>query len=127
MFVLKPKTESFFYPVTVPVVTDAGVTQNFKFEMSFRRKTRTELAELQSRNAGQEGIEAATGAEALERDVDYILDIADGWRQVQDEAGQPVPFERDTIRSLIDTYPTAAGPIVGAFFEATLGGGKRKN
>jgi hypothetical protein len=31
------------------------------------------------------------------------------------------------VRLMLDNYPNAAGAIVSAFFEATLGGGKRKN
>jgi len=36
-------------------------------------------------------------------------------------------FNRENVRMLLDAYPNAAGTIVGAFFQATLGGGKKGN
>ena len=124
MFVLKSRTESFFYPIHLPVIAENGGTQTLRFDVSFRRISRTRLTELQQQ---QESVNEDAIPDTLSRDVDYMLEIADGWRHVQDEAGQLIPFSPENVRLMFDSYPQAAGVIVAAFFEATLGGGKRKN
>jgi hypothetical protein len=124
-FVLSPKSEGFYYAINLPLVNDQGASQSFKFEMKFRRVSRSKLNELQRQQ--EEMAESEVVIDSLERDTDYVLDIAEGWRYVQDAAGEPVEFSRGNVRMLLDNYPNAAGAIVSAFFEATLGGGKRKN
>lgn len=124
-FVLKAKSEGFFYPIQLPVVTEAGSTQVIKFEFKFKRISRSKLNELQKLqddlNNGDIEIDS------LERDTDYVLEIAEGWRYVQDDAGKDVPFNREAVRLLLDSFPNAASAIVSAFFQATLGGGKKGN
>lgn len=124
-FVLKAKSEGFFYPIQLPVVTEAGSTQVIKFEFKFKRISRSKLNELQKL---QEDLkEGDIEIDSLERDTDYILDVADGWRGVTDETGKDVPFNREAVRLLLDSFPNAASAIVSAFFQATLGGGKKGN
>jgi hypothetical protein len=119
-FVLAKKTDSFFYPINLPIVTDAGASQTARFEFRFKRLSRSRL------NALQKAQEAASDqdVDTLERDVDYVMDIADGWKGVEADDG-PVEFNRENVAALLDNYPNAAGEIVKAFFEATLGGGRK--
>lgn len=125
-FVLKAKSEGFFYGIQIPVVTELGATQIQKFDFKFKRISRTKINELQRQQEDVANSDIAI--DSLERDVDYIMEIAEGWRFVTDENGKEVPFDRDSVHALLDSYPNAAGEIVKAFFESTLGGGaKRKN
>ena len=72
--------------------------------------------------------ESEAQIDSLERDTDYVMDIAEGWRYVDGPDGKPLEFNRENVHLLLDNFPNAASAIVSAFFEATLGGGgKRKN
>ena len=124
-FVLKAKSDGFFFPIQLPIVTESGATQINKFEFKFKRVSRSKLNELQRMqdDISKSDIEI----DSLERDVDYIMEIAEGWRYVSDEAGNDSAFNRENVRMLLDAYPNAAGSIVSAFFQATLGGGKKGN
>ena len=124
-FVLKAKSEGFFYPVQLPVVTEAGSTQVIKFEFKFKRISRSKLNELQ--RLQDELNKGDIEIDSLERDTDYLMDIAEGWRGVQDDSGKDVLFNRESVKLLLDSFPNSAGVIVGAFFNATLGGGKKGN
>jgi len=124
-FVLKAKAEGFFYPIQLPVVTEAGSTQVIKFEFKFKRVSRSKLNELQKLQDDLSNGEIEI--DSLERDADYIMDVAEGWRGVSDETGKEVPFNREALRLMLDSFPNAASTIVGAFFQATLGGGKKGN
>ena len=125
-FVLQPKTEGFFYSILLPVVTDSGASQAQKFEFKFKRVSRSKLNDLQK--AQEQMNESDAQIDSLERDTDYVMDIAEGWRYVDGPDGKPLEFNRDNVHLLLDNFPNAASAIVSAFFEATLGGGgKRKN
>jgi hypothetical protein len=125
-FVLKPKSEGFYYGIILPTINDAGSSQAIKFEMKFKRVSRSKLNELQK--AQEAMAEAEVQSDSLERDTDYVMDIAEGWRYVSGAEGdEDLPFNRVNVHMMLDNYPNAAGVIVAAFFEATLGGGKRKN
>ncbi len=124
-FVLQPKTEGFFYSILLPVVTEAGASQAHKFDFKFKRVSRSKLNELQK--AQEQMNDAESNIDSLERDTDYVMDIAEGWRYVDGTDGKPMDFNRENVHLLLDNYPNAASAIVSAFFEATLGGGKRKN
>ncbi len=120
-FTLSPKSEGFYYTISVPYINDRGVSQVDKFEMKFKRISRSQLNELQK---AQERIsESDVQGDSLERDVDYVMEIAEGWRHID---GEP-DFTRENVYTMLDKYANAASAIVAAFFEATLGGGKRKN
>lgn len=125
-FVLQPKTEGFFYSILLPVVTDSGASQANKFDFKFKRVSRSKLNELQK--SQEQMNESDAQIDSLERDTDYVMDIAEGWRYVDSTDGKPMDFNRENVRLMLDNYPNAASVIVSAFFEATLGGGgKRKN
>jgi len=76
-FVLKAKSDGFFFPIQLPIVTESGATQINKFEFKFKRVSRSKLNELQRMqdDISKSDIEV----DSLERDVDYILEIAEGW------------------------------------------------
>jgi hypothetical protein len=120
-FTLAKKTEAFYYPINLPVVTDTGANQVNKFEFRFKRLSRSKLNEMQKAQEAVADIEV----DGLERDVDYIMEIADGWRGVNLEDGSAAPFNRETLHILLNETPNAAGEIVKAFFESTLGGGRK--
>ena len=125
-FVLQPKTEGFFYSILLPVVTDSGASQVQKFDFKFKRVTRSKLNELQK--AQELMNDSETQSDTLERDTDYVMEIAEGWRHVNGPDDKPMDWCRENVHLLLDNFPNAASTIVGAFFEATLGGGgKRKN
>lgn len=125
-FILKPKAESFFYGISLPIVNENGTSQIQKFEFKFKRISRSKINELQK--AQDEVANGEFEIDSLERDVDYVMEIADGWRYVQDENGKDLPYTRENVYALLDAYPNAAGEIVKTFFECTIGGGaKRKN
>jgi hypothetical protein len=125
-FVLKAKSEGFFYSIQLPVITETGASQIQKFDFKFKRISRSKINELQRQQ--EELNKGDFEIDSLERDVDYVMEIAEGWRYVQDETGKDVPFTRENVHALLDAYPNAAGEIVKGFFESTLGGGaKRKN
>jgi len=125
-FVLQPKTEGFFYSILLPVVSDSGTSQINKFDIRFKRIPRSKLNELQKEQERMS--EAESQADTLERDTDYVMQIAEGWRYVDGPNDKPMEFTRDNVHMMLDNYPNAASVIVSAFFGATLGGGgKRKN
>lgn len=125
-FVLQPKTEGFYYSILLPVVSDSGTSQINKFDIRFKRIPRSKLNELQKEQERMS--EAETQADTLERDTDYVMQIAEGWRYVDGPNDKPMEFCRENVHLMLDNYPNAASVIVSAFFEATLGGGgKRKN
>lgn len=121
-FILAKKTDSFFYPIILPIVSDSGASTPCRFEFRFKRLPRSRLNALQKAQeaAGEHDIDS------LERDTDYVMDIADGWKGVTTPDGAPVDFTRENVAELLDNYPNAAGEIVKAFFEATLGGGRKQ-
>lgn len=123
-FVLSKKTDSFFYPVNIPVVLASGASQINRFEFSFKRLSRSRLNALQKAQESTSDLDVEV--DTLERDIDYILEIADGWKGVEGVDGVAVEFTRDNVAILLDNYPNAAGVVVQAFFEATLGGGRKK-
>lgn len=125
-FVLKKNGESFFYPIHLPVVSGSGASVIQRFEFRFKRLSRTRIEEMQA--AQNSSAEAGIETSSLERDADYMLEIADGWKGVVDESGAELPYTRDNILALLDAYPSGASEIVKAFYEATFSGGaKRKN
>ena len=123
-FVLKPKNEGFYYGILLPIINDAGASQAQKFEMKFKRVSRSKLTELQK--AQEAMTDSEVQIDSLERDTDYVLDIAEGWRYVDGPNDKPLEFTRENVHALLDNYPNAASVIVSAFFEATLGGGKKQ-
>lgn len=124
-FVLTKKSEGFFFPIQLPIVTDSGATQIHRFEFKFKRVSRSKLNEIQKLQ--EELNKGDIEVDSLERDTDYVLEVAEGWRYVQDDAGKELPFNRENVKLLLDAFPNAAGEIVKAFFQATLGGGKKGN
>ena len=125
-FVLAPKTEGFFYGISIPVTTNGGASRSLDFEIKFKRFSRSKLKALSKVYDELNGLDDEI--DPLERDVDYIFEIAEDWRGILDSNKENIPFEREYVTTVIDEFPSSAGAIVKAFFEATLGGGaKAKN
>ena len=122
-FILQRQNAPIFYPVTLPIVLDGGAVRTHKFDFQFQRVSRSRLNELQRASEALRD----SGVDSLEKDVDYLMEVACGWRGVNDPEGHAVDFNRDHVHQLLDAYPNAAGEIVKAFFEASLGGAKTKN
>ena len=123
-FVLSKKDQGFFFPISIPVVNDSGSSQTQKFEMKFKRLSRSKLSELQK----QQDIVGAgeIDVDSLERDTDWIYEVSEDWRHVNDPEGKPVPFSRESLNAMLDMFPNAASTIVTAFFNATFNGGAKK-
>lgn len=122
-FILGSKSDSFWYPLIIQVVADDGRTRSHQFEFRFKRLTRSRINQLLKAISSDQ----MADADPVERDVDWVMDIADGWRGVQDEDGAELPFTRDNVFRLIDQYPHAASTLLTAWSEANAGGAKRKN
>ena len=123
-FILAPQTGLFWYTVSLPVCNERGTPVVHKFDFQFKRISRSRMTEMQK---AQEALsEGEVDIDALERDTDYVMEIAEGWRYVQDEKGDELPFTRENLVRLLDHFPNAAGEILKAFFGATLGGGKKQ-
>ena len=73
-FVLAKKTDSFFYPINLPIVTESGASQTARFEFRFKRLPRSKLNALHKSQEANRDLDI----DSLERDTDYVLDIADG-------------------------------------------------
>jgi hypothetical protein len=61
-----------------------------------------------------------------EHDVDWLLTVITGWKEVADAEGQPLAFSRDSFDRLLDTYPRSSQEIFDAYV-AALVGARRKN
>lgn len=121
MFVLAKKSDPFWYTVNIPLVTETGTARSFPFKVQFKRFSRSKLLDLrqQSESASDQG-------DALENDTDYVMQIAQDWKDITGPDNAPLEFTRENVRDLLDAVPNAGGAIVAAFFEATLGGGAKK-
>jgi hypothetical protein len=119
-FVLSKQEKPFWYKVEIPVVNELGNTRSFTFEMLFKRFSRSKVNQMFDDNKNR-----SEQTDILEADVDYVMDIAEGWRYITDEDGKDVPFVREAVHALIDQFPNAAGRITAAFFDATLSGGAK--
>jgi len=113
MFVLK-QSDSYDWTVKVdfPVSGDKYQTQSFKAE--FNRLSQTRIEELQK----QVEEEQISGK-------DFVKEIVIGWKEVNDENGQPIEFSPAALEKLCD-IPIVARAIVKAFF-ASINGAKTKN
>jgi hypothetical protein len=119
-FVIAEKTAPFWYSVDVAVVSDEGVSRNHRFDIKYKRFSRSKLNELRAESENM-----SSDSDALLNDVEYVLKIAEDWRHVSDGKNE-LPFTEDNVRLMLDNVPGAAGAIVTKFFEATLGGGAAK-
>lgn len=111
MFVLK-KSESYSWPVSVKVPVSGGQFKKETFDAEFKRLSQSRIQEV------IKNVEEMNNS-------DFCKEILLGWKGIQDDGGEEIPFSESARDTLLDV-PAVAGSIVSAFFES-LSGEKRKN
>jgi hypothetical protein len=109
MFNLVP-TPTFSAPVPLSV---PGLADPLEVRVTFRHKTREALAKWLA-DAGQRA------------DGDMLHDVITEWTGMADEQGEPVPYSRTALETLLDNYPAARGELF-AVYVSELSKSKRKN
>jgi hypothetical protein len=122
MFKLAP-ANSFTYPVIVEQVSNGGAARKDKFTATFKRLSTQEVTNWMERmvDASQDGYEAQT---QVARELCH--EVMEGWHDVTDVDGGPVPFSTDALTQALDIHPVAIS-IATAWVDAMRGGAKRKN
>ena len=118
--ILAKKTDSFYYPINLPVMT-GGRSQIARFEFRFKELPRSRFNALLKERTATSDLDI----DSLDRDTDYIMDIADGWRGVNDANDNPLEFNRENLTALLDTFQHAANEIGNAYIEAVFNGGRK--
>lgn len=103
------QSATFWWPIEAHIPVDGGRFEKATFDGEFKRRSTTELRELQDR----EGM----------TDDAFIREVLVGWRGVQDD-GQDVPFSATALDQMLQV-PGVAAAIVTAFYGA-LAGAKKK-
>lgn len=108
---LKLKPDRFFAK-RIAIPTPGG--EAIAVEFLFRHKSRSELKNL---------ILRATEAHDESEDVDLLLEIIEKWEadKVVDDAGKPVPFNREAFAAILDDYPGATAAIIQGYLAAYRG------
>lgn len=109
MFKLK-QTPTFTWPVEVNLPTDGGKFDKQTFDAVFKRRTTTEVKELQERDGMSDPV--------------FVREVLVGWSGITDE-GEDVPFSDGALAQMLE-IPGVSGAIVQAFY-AAITGLKRKN
>jgi hypothetical protein len=102
-FILK-KTASIKWPVTVQKAADGGKFKEYKFDAVFKEIGRDRFNELID-----EGDEALTN------------EILLGWEKIQDEEGNPIEFNEENKKALLDDF-TAMKAVIEAYGKLITGG-----
>ena len=110
MFIMK-KPGPYLWPVAFTLAGDNGAMQEFTFTAQFRQLPQREIDAL---------FEKLKETPPQISDTDIVKQVLIGWRDVQDESGQPVPFNNDSLDTLLD-YPRARAGIARAYFESVVG------
>ena len=95
-------------PLSVP-----GVDKPLAITITFKHKSRRELADYQARAVAV--AMAAEGEDAPLLYVDYVAEIIDTWAGVGDAAGKPLPYSRETLAQLLEAYPASGPEIVRTY------------
>lgn len=98
-------------PVQGVISDDNGKPERFEFSLLCRRLSSTE-------------IKAATENLKDRSLSDFLCDVVEGWRNVFDAEGQPVPFHAEAFEHLMDV-PGVAVLAVESYFREV--GAKAKN
>jgi len=114
MFSIAQK-DHFTYPVKVEIVADGGKRHSYGFDATFRRLSREEFLTVTKR------------AQAAELDdAELIRDVLLGWKGIEDEKGEPLPYSEEAREALLDVWPVLPA-LVNAFIEAHSPTGRTKN
>lgn len=92
-------------PLSVP-----GSDKPVNIKVTFRHKTRAELAAYQAR-AVNLAIQA-DAPDAQEQFAAYVAEVVDGWIGVVGADDKPLPYTPANLAQLIQAYPAAGAEIV---------------
>jgi len=109
------QTDRFSYPVSVEIPGDNGKRQNYTFDAIFKRISREEFVDITTR---------ATAGEL--KDPDLVADVLLGWRGIQDEDGNDLPFSEANREMVLNIWPVMPA-VVSAFLESQTPKGRAKN
>lgn len=99
MFIIKDTVDATIeWPVTVNTPLDGGKTRKFEFTGVFRRLSDDEKESIGKEIAADVGNDDMSHADAF---VDRATRVMVGWKQVVDEAQNPLEFSRDTLRRAV--------------------------
>lgn len=108
MTFIRSKAKSCRWPVTVQEPVDGGGWKDQGFTAVFKRLGRSDFNAL-----------LELGDEAV------IQEILEGWDDLKDETGEPIPFTPSELANLSDDTYWSRG-VIKSYFEF-LNGGKEKN
>jgi hypothetical protein len=120
MALILNQSETFEYPVKFTTVNEKGKIQQQSFIGIFKRLPREKLIDITLPSDG--GDSPRTGGEKIEADLDYLLELMIGWKEV--DLGADSAFNRDNLRVLLNAIPNISYVITGAYIEASNGGKK---
>jgi hypothetical protein len=103
------QSATFTWPVECQLPIDGGKFEKATFDAEFRRKTMSELSDMQ---------------EALKTDAEFVREIMTGWKGVTDD-GAEVPFSEAALGQML-AIPGVSASIVLAY-RAAIVGLKQKN
>jgi hypothetical protein len=112
MFTLS-KSGSYSWPVHHEIPVSGGKHEKQSFDAEFKRLPQTKVQELV-----QESIAENT-------DKVFCKEVMIGWKGIQDDKGNEVPFSQDALEELLEV-PKMATSIVQAYM-ASIAGSKVKN
>lgn len=106
-----------------------GVAQPFDFSLTCERQSQEEINAMSGRRADESLVEFFAGPKRDANGIPVVVDgvevpFTTGWKGVHDEAGNPVPYSADGLRSLLSTGGMAA--LVYMTYRDECGA-KRKN
>lgn len=88
-----------------------GVGRVEPFQVEFRHMTQRKL------QAFLEEVRTKKDSEA----IDALAEIIVGWDGVCDHAGDPIPFSREALATMIDIFPSTAEALFKAYAEELSG------
>lgn len=115
-FVLR-KPANFWWTVRVPAPQDDDY-RLFRLQLQFRAVTQPTLERMQGRGLAE--------GEAPPSDDDVCRTVVVGWRGLNDEAGQALPFTPENLAAVL-AIPMVKPAVVATYMAAMSGVAARKN
>lgn len=116
LFVLR-KPRDFWWPVKLPIPTDGDYVLA-RLDVLFAALPQAEIDRMR-------GVGLAEGEQAPS-DREIAVRVVRGWRDLQGEDGNPVPFSAEALEQLLQT-PAMRTAIVMTYLAAASGLAARKN
>jgi hypothetical protein len=105
LFVLA-KTDQYSWPVVVQMPKSGGQWDKMSFDVTFKRLRQSEIKKwFEDSNTG---------------DKDFCRSVVVGWKGIQSEDKQDVPFSHESLEVLLDE-PQVATAIAKAYLESVSG------